>query len=97
MNLNEMSFSFQAVQWLVVTVLAIYTWLTNRQAASAKELLELRTSIVALEEHVRHMPDHTAITELLGDMKAVRAQLDGMQAISRAVDRINDYLLREKS
>ncbi|MDH1007410.1 DUF2730 domain-containing protein [Pseudomonas nicosulfuronedens] len=97
MNLNEMSFSFQAVQWLVVTVLAIYTWLTNRQAASAKELLELRTRIVALEEHVRHMPDHTAITELLGDMKAVRAQLDGMQAISRAVDRINDYLLREKS
>ncbi|MDH4869828.1 DUF2730 domain-containing protein [Pseudomonas sp. BN515] len=97
MNLNELSFGFQTVQWLILTVLGIYTWLTNRQAASAKELLELRTRIVALEERIRHLPDHTAITELLGDMKAVRAELAGMQAISRAVDRINDYLLREKA
>lgn len=97
MNLNELDFGFQTVQWLILTVLGIYTWITNRQAASANELLELRTRIVALEERIRHLPDHTAITELLGDMKAVRAQLDGMQAISRAVDRINDYLLREKA
>lgn len=97
MNLNELDFGFQTVQWLILTVLGIYTWITNRQAASTQELLELRTRIVALEERVRHLPDHAAITELLGDMKAVRAQLDGMQAISRAVDRINDYLLREKA
>ncbi len=97
MNLADMSFGFQTVQWLVVSALGIYTWLTNRQAASTKELLELRTRIVALEERIRHLPDHTAITELLGDMKAVRAELQGMQAIARSVDRINDYLLREKA
>lgn len=97
MNLNEIDFGFQTVQWLILTVLGIYTWITNRQAASAQELLELRTRIVALEERVRHLPDHGAITELLGDMKAVRAELAGMQAISRAVDRINDYLLRDKA
>lgn len=97
MNLNEINFGFQSVQWLILTVLGIYTWLTNRQAASAKELLELRTRIIALEATVKNMPDHTAIAELLGDMKAVRAELAGMQAISRAVDRINDYLLREKA
>lgn len=96
MNLNELNFGFQTVQWLILTVLGVYTWLTKRQAASAQELLELRTRIVALEECVRHLPDHAAIAELLGDMKAVRAELAGMQAISRAVDRINDYLLREK-
>ncbi|NNJ15467.1 MULTISPECIES: DUF2730 family protein [Pseudomonas] len=96
MNLNELNFGFQTVQWLILTVLGIYTWLTKRQAASGQELLELRTRIVALEERVRHLPDQAAIAELLGDMKAVRAELAGMQSISRAVDRINDYLLREK-
>ncbi|WP_460418888.1 DUF2730 family protein [Pseudomonas sp. microsymbiont 2] len=97
MNLNELDFGFQTVQWVVVTVIAIYTWMTNRQAASAQEMLELRTRIVALEERIRHLPDHAAITELLGDMKAVRAELTAMQGLTRAVDRINDYLLRDKA
>ncbi|AHZ80006.1 MULTISPECIES: DUF2730 family protein [Pseudomonas] len=97
MNLNELDFGFQTVQWVVVTVIGIYTWMTNRQAASAQEMLELRTRIVALEERIRHLPDHAAITELLGDMKAVRAELGAMQGLTRAVDRINDYLLREKA
>ncbi|UVK85217.1 DUF2730 family protein [Pseudomonas sichuanensis] len=97
MNLSELNFGFQTVQWVVVSVIGIYTWMTNRQAASAQEMLELRTRIVALEERVRHLPDHAAITELLGDMKAVRAELVAMQGLTRAVDRINDYLLREKA
>ncbi|OLF53788.1 DUF2730 family protein [Pseudomonas chlororaphis] len=100
MNLNDLNFGFQSVQWLVLTVLGIYTWMTKRQTASAQELLELRTRIVALEEHVRHLPDQTAVTDLLGDMKAVRAELSGVKEalapLARSLDRINDYLLREK-
>ena len=100
MNMEELNFSFTAVQWVVVTALGIYTWFINRQAASGKELLELRTRIVALEEHVRHLPDQTAVTDLLGDMKAVRAELSGVKdalaPLARSLDRINDYLLREK-
>ena len=101
MNLNELNIGFQTVQWLILTVLGVYTWLTNRQAASAQELLELRTRIVALEEHVRHLPDQTAVTDLLGDMKAVRAELTGVKdalaPLSRSLDRINDYLLRDRT
>ncbi|MCO7612886.1 DUF2730 domain-containing protein [Pseudomonas protegens] len=101
MNLEQLNFSFTAVQWVVLTVIGIYTWFTNRQAASAQELLELRTRIVALEEHVRHLPDQTAVTDLLGDMKAVRAELSGVKEalgpLARSLDRINDYLLREKT
>lgn len=101
MNLNELNFGFQSVQWVVLTVLGIYTWVTKRQTASAQELLELRTRIVALEEHVRHLPDQTAVTDLLGDMKAVRAELSGVKEalgpLARSLDRINDYLLREKT
>ncbi|MBD9463932.1 DUF2730 domain-containing protein [Pseudomonas sp. Pdm06] len=101
MNLNELNFGFQTVQWLVLTVLALYTWITNRHTVSARELLELRTRIVALEEHVRHLPDPSAVTDLLGDMKAIRAELtgvkDALSPLARSLDRINDYLLREKT
>lgn len=101
MNLNELNFGFQTVQWLVLTILALYTWITNRHTASARELLELRTRIVALEEHVRHLPDPSAVTDLLGDMKAIRAELSGVKdalsPLARSLDRINDYLLREKT
>jgi Tfp pilus assembly protein PilN len=100
MNFNELNFNLSAVQWLVLTAIGIYTWLTNRQAASTQQLLELRTRIVALEEHVRHLPDQTAVTDLLGDMKAMRAELTGVKdalaPLARSLDRINDYLLREK-
>ena len=100
MNLEQLNFSFTAMQWVVLTVIGIYTWLTNRQAASTQELLVLRTRIVALEEHVRHLPDPAAVTNLLGDMKAVRAELTGVKdalaPLARSLDRINDYLLREK-
>ncbi|MFL1515275.1 DUF2730 family protein [Pseudomonas prosekii] len=100
MHLNQLNFSFQTVQWLVLTVLALYTWITKRQAASARELLELRTRVIALEERVRHLPDQAAVADLLGDMKAVRAELSGvkdaLRPLARSLDRINDYLLREK-
>lgn len=101
MNLEQLNFSFSAMQWVVLTVIGIYTWFTNRQAASAQELLALRTRIIALEEHIRHLPDQTAVTDLLGDMKAVRAELSGVKdalgPLARSLDRINDYLLREKT
>lgn len=101
MSVEQLNFSFSAMQWVVLTVIGIYTWFTNRQAASTQELLVLRTRIVALEEHVRHLPDQTAVTDLLGDMKAVRAELSGVKdalaPLARSLDRINDYLLREKT
>ncbi|QHA95832.1 DUF2730 domain-containing protein [Pseudomonas sp. J380] len=101
MNLNELNFGFQTVQWLILTVLGIYTWMTKRQAASGQELLDLRVRIVALEEQIRHLPDQTAVTNLLGDMKAMRAELSGVKdalaPLARSLDRINDYLLREKT
>ena len=100
MTLDDLTTLGQIVQWLVLTVLSLYTWIAKRQAASAQQLHDLRTRIVALEEHVRHLPDQSAIADLLGDMKAIRAELtgvtDALSPLARALDRINDYLLREK-
>ena len=100
MTLDDLNTLGQIVQWLVLTVLSLYTWIAKRQAASAPQLHDLRTRIVALEEHVRHLPDQSAIADLLGDMNAIRAELtgvkDALSPLARALDRINDYLLREK-
>lgn len=100
MNFDEASFSLKTVQWVVMAVLGVYTWLTNRQAASAQEMMVLRTRIISLEEKIQHLPDQTAVTDLLGDMKAMRAELTGVKdalaPLSRSLDRINDYLLRDK-
>ncbi|CAI8989486.1 DUF2730 family protein [Pseudomonas chlororaphis] len=100
MNVDEASFSLKTVQWVVMAVLGIYTWITNRQAASAQEMMVLRTRIISLEEKIQHLPDQTAVTDLLGDMKAMRAELTGVKdalaPLSRSLDRINDYLLRDK-
>jgi cell division protein FtsB len=100
MTLHDLNTGLQIVEWLILSVLSLYTWLAKRQAASAHQLLQLSTRIVALEEHVRHLPDQSAIADLLGDMKAIRAELtgvkDALSPLARALDRINDYLLREK-
>lgn len=100
MSFEETSFSLKTVQWVVMAVLGVYTWLTNRQAASAQEMMVLRSRIIALEEHIRHLPDHAAVTDLLGDMKAMRSELTGVKdalaPLSRQLDRMNDYLLRDK-
>ncbi|WP_251029695.1 hypothetical protein [Pseudomonas fluorescens] len=61
----------------MLTALGIYTWMSKHQTASAQELLELRTRIVTLKEHVRHLPDQTVVTDLLGDMKAAWVELSG--------------------
>jgi hypothetical protein len=101
MNLEQLNFSFSTVQWLLLAAIGFYSWLTSRQAASAQELLELRTRIVALEEQARHLPSQPAITGLMVSLEAVRGDLSGMKntigGVQRSVENINAYLLQEKS
>lgn len=100
MGLEELNFSFSMVQWLVTAAIGIYSWFMSRQAASSKELLELRTRIIALEEQIRHVPAQGIVNDLHGDMKAMRAELKGMrdalQPLVKGLDRVNDYLIRNK-
>ena len=72
----------------------------SRQAASAKELLELRTRITTLEAEMRAVPSHNQLNELMGRLERLDAKLEGvtdsMQPLARSLDRINDYLLQHK-
>lgn len=80
--------------------LGIYVFVSNRQAAKDKELQETKERLTKVEERVRNMPDHIVISELAGDMKALKEQVAGLKDVisplAKAVDRVNDYLLNNK-
>lgn len=100
MGINDLSFNWQFLQWAVMAVVGVYTWLIGRQSASQKELLELRTRITTLEAQVAQVPTQSQITELISKLSHTQAQLLGMgqqiAAISRRTETINDYLLQTK-
>lgn len=80
--------------------LAVYVFISNRQAAKDKELQETKERLTKVEERVRNMPDHIVIAEISGDMKALKEQVAGLKDVisplAKAVDRVNDYLLNNK-
>ena len=80
--------------------LAVYVFISNRQAAKDKELQETKERLTKVEERVRNMPDHIVISDMAGDMKALKEQVAGLKDVisplARAVDRVNNYLLNHK-
>lgn len=97
MNLQDIEISFGAMQWVLASAIGVYSWLIGRQAASAKELLDLRTRITTLEAQVHSVPSKDELLGLAGDLKGLRAELHGVreavQTQTRVTDRINNYLL----
>ncbi|UUE71107.1 DUF2730 family protein [Pectobacterium aroidearum] len=99
MGINELSFNWQFLQWIVMAVVGVYTWLIGRQSASQQELLELRTRITTLEAQVKQVPTQAQVTELISNLSRTEAGLNGLMsqvtAISRRTETINDYLLQK--
>lgn len=100
MEINELRFDWAFLQWAVMAVVGIYTWLIGRQSASQKELLELRTRITTLEAQVKQVPTQSQITELISKLSRAEAQMHGMQeqmaATYRRTENIEAYLLQKK-
>lgn len=88
------------LQWIVSGAVAIYAYLAKRDAANAADVNVLAQRVTALEEKMRHLPDQALVNELAGEMKAVKAGLEGIREsiapLARSLDRINDYLLAHK-
>lgn len=88
------------LQWLVTGAAGVYAYMARRDSANAEEVVKLKGRVTALEEQMRHLPDQGLVNELAGEMKAVKASLDGVRELIsplvRTVDRINDYLLNQK-
>lgn len=100
MNFTDLNFNFSLVQWLVTAAIAIYSWLMSRQAASSKELLELRTRIISLENQIKHVPTQHQVTQLIEKLGRNEAHLSGLSdrlsGLSHQLDNINQFLLKNK-
>lgn len=101
MQFSEMQYSFEAVRWIVMAALGIYAWFIGRQAASAAELLELRTRITTLEAQMKQVPSQqqlhelaTNLARLAGSVEAVDARITPM---TRSLERVENFLLHKSN
>lgn len=100
MNFNELTFNWQFLQWVVMAVVGIYSWLIGRQSASQKELLDLRIRITQLEETVKSLPTQQHVTKLIEKLSSNEATLtqlsDRLSGLSHQLNNINQFLLKTK-
>ncbi len=92
--------NFKETQWIVMTVLFLYTWFNNKQSASAKEMLDIRLRVTELESIVKDMPDKIEIARLEGQIETVKSQLNSansnIEKVHVGVRRIEDWLIANK-
>lgn len=97
---KDISLSFSEAHWVVITVLALYTWFMNKQSASAKEMLDLRLRVTELETMVKDMPTKLEIARLEGQVETIKTQLNAANSnidkVHKGVNRIENYLLDNK-
>lgn len=103
----DLDFVLRAGQFAFTALVGLYTLATARRSstkAEADQLTDRLSSqdnrILTLEQQMLHLPDSQQLSELAGDMKAIKAELSGLakalDPLTRSVDRINDYLLSER-
>lgn len=87
---ESLKIGFNETQWIVMTILGLYTWFINKQSASAKEMLDIRLRVTELESAVKDMPTKVEIEKLQGQLNSLNIQVDSVQ---HGVRRIENHLL----
>lgn len=104
----DMDFALRAGQFAFTALVGLYSVLASRRSSSKAEAEQLATRltnqdnrILVLEQRIDHLPDSQQLSDLAGDMKAIKAELAGvareLAPLARSVDRINDYLLNARA
>lgn len=87
-------------QAVVTVAVLVFSVITNRQKASQAKAQELETRLVTLEQQLLHMPDARQFADLAGDVKGMKAEMQGIARelgpLRLSLDRMNDYLLNSK-
>ena len=101
MNLQQLNFDFEMMRWIVMSAIGIYAWVVGRQSASAKEMLDMRTRLIALEAQMKEVPSQRQLHELANNVERVSGDVRTLAAslvpMARSVDRIDNYLITNKS
>lgn len=97
---KDLVFSFSEAHWIVITILALYTWFINKQSASAKEMLDIRLRVTELESAVKDMPSKLEIARLEGQIETIKTQLNSANnnigQVQHGVARIENWLIDNK-
>lgn len=99
MKFEELQFSWQVLQWAVLSAIGIYSWIVGRQSASNRELLELGPA-ASIEAQVAQMPTQRQVSILLEKLSSTEASITGMNnqmsGMASRLETINNYLLNTK-
>ncbi|ECW0050642.1 DUF2730 family protein [Salmonella enterica subsp. enterica] len=100
MGISELNFDWNFLQWVVMAVVGVYTWLIGRQSASGQELMDLRTRIVRLEEQIAQVPTQKQVADMMSKLSSAEAHMSGLSekfdVVSRRLESINNFLLQNK-
>lgn len=100
MNFTDLSFSFEAMRWIVMSAIGVYAWFIGRQSASARELLDLRMRVTTLEAKIAQVPSQQQLHELVANVARMQGSMDAVatriEPLARSVDRVESYLLNQK-
>lgn len=79
---------------------AVETALSNRIAEYSVKMNDLTNRVSGVEQTLKYMPSQDEISELQGDMKAIKANQEATQrewhTIRQSLNRIEDFLLKAK-
>lgn len=106
-NYQPWIFGFSIFQFLFNSGIAFYVWWSNRDKITETRFRELENRMTAVEGRVKSMPvcgnhgrmeenDHKLFErfdELHGD---IREQTGALKGLTRSLDMINEYLLKER-
>ena len=97
---ESLKIGFNETQWIVMTILGLYTWFINKQSASAKEMLDIRLRVTELESTVKDLPSKLEIARLEGQVETIKSQLNSanqnISQVQRGVLRIEQWLIDNK-
>ena len=100
MNFTDLSFSFEAMRWIVMSAIGVYAWFIGRQSASARELLDLRMRVTTLEAKIAQVPSQQQLHELVANVSRMQGSMDAVvtriEPLARSIDRVESYLLNQK-
>lgn len=98
---------FQIIQFLVTSAIGIYVWWSNKEKVTTTRFSTLEDRMTRVETKVKSMPvcgNHGRMEDndiklfkrfddLHGD---IRELTGGVKGLTRSVDMINEYLLKER-
>lgn len=78
---------------------AVEEALSQRIAEYGAKMNDMNTKVVSIEQTLKYMPSQDEISELQGDMKAIKANQEATQrewhTIRLSLNRIEDFLLKK--